>query len=133
MSDQDVGQTNLHSQKSDEHSEPAVAVPKIGDLHKQAALLSKLPVVSKLLASPETLDKLTSQSPQLAQMLAANPFMKDMLQPQALSQLLQAAQDPQSLQNLLGEHLHMEFAYSSLPAACHQQHLNSLLQLGSRA
>ncbi len=100
---------------------------KLGDLHKQAALLSKLPVVSKLLASPDTLDRLTAQSPQLAQMLAANPFMKDMLQPQAVSQLLQAAQDPQSLQNLLGEHLHMEFAYSFLGAACHQQHLNSLL------
>ncbi|KAL0039743.1 hypothetical protein WJX77_006684 [Trebouxia sp. C0004] len=74
---------------------------ELGELHKQAALLSKLPVVSKLLASPDTLDRLAAQSPQLAQMLAANPFMKDMLQPQAVSQLLQAAQDPQSLQNLL--------------------------------
>ncbi len=127
MSNQDIGQSNLRSRNSDDHSEPAVAVPRIGDLHKQAALLSKLPVVSKLSASPETLDKLTAQSPQLAQMLAANPFMKDMLQPQAVSQLLQAAQDPQSLQNLLGEHLHMEFAYSFLNAGCHQQHLNFLL------
>ena len=130
MSDQDVGQTNLHSQKSDDHSEPAVALPRmaeLGDLHKQAALLSKLPVVSKLLASPETLDRFTAQSPQLAQMMAANPFMKDMLQPQAVSQLLQAAQDPQSLQSLLGEALPMEFAYSFLGAACHQQHMNCVL------
>ena len=122
MSDQVVGQTNFHSQTRDDHSEPAVAVPRmaeLGDLHKQAALLSKLPVMSKLLASPDTLDRLTAQSPQLAQMLAANPFMKDMLQPQAVSQLLQAAQDPQSLQNLLGEHLHMWFAHSFLGTTCH--------------
>lgn len=129
MSDQDVGQL-IHSQKISDPSEPAVAVPKtaeLGDLHKQAALLSKLPVVSKLLASPHTLDRLTAQSPPLAQMLAANPFMKDMLQPQAVSQLLQAAQDPQSLQNLLGEHLHMEFAQSFPSAVYHQQRLSSLL------
>lgn len=80
----------------------ASSVANLGELHKQAAMLSKLPVVSKLLANPEAVDRLSAQSPQLAQMLAANPFLKDMLQPQAVSQLLQAAQDPQSLQNLLG-------------------------------
>lgn len=80
----------------------ASSVTNLGELHKQAAMLSKLPVVSKLLANPEAVDRLSAQSPQLAQMLAANPFLKDMLQPQAVSQLLQAAQDPQSLQNLLG-------------------------------
>ena len=84
---------------------PQVPVPaQLSDLHKQAAMLSKLPVVSKLLANPGAVDQIAAQSPQLAQMMAANPFMKDMLQPQAVSQLLHAAQDPQNLQNLLGNH-----------------------------
>ena len=76
----------------------------LGHLHEQAAMLSRLPVVSKLLANPEAVDRLAAQSPQLAQMMAANPFMRDMLQPQAVSQLLQAAQSPEALQNLMGEH-----------------------------
>lgn len=76
---------------------------KLEELHKQAAMLSKLPVVSKLLADPEAVARISAQSPQLAQLLASNPAMKDMLQPQAVSQLLQAAQDTQSLSNLLGE------------------------------
>ena len=74
----------------------------LGELHKQAAMLSKLPVVTKLLGNPEAVARLSAQSPQLTSMLAAHPFMKDMLQPQAVSQLLQAAQDPQALQTLLG-------------------------------
>ncbi|KAA6418532.1 MAG: hypothetical protein FRX49_11478 [Trebouxia sp. A1-2] len=49
-------------------------------------------------------------------MLAANPFMKDMLQPQAVSQLLQAAQDPQSLQNLLARQQGMRGGLARLGA-----------------
>ena len=66
----------------------APAPAQLSDLHRQAAMLSKLPVVSKLLANPGAVDQIAAQSPQLAQMMAANPFMKDMLQPQAVSQLL---------------------------------------------
>ena len=71
-------------------------------LHQQAAMLSKMPVVSKLLNNPDAVSQLASQSPVMDRMLALNPFMKDMLQPQAVGQLLQAAQNPQALQNLLG-------------------------------
>lgn len=81
---------------------PSLSVDKLEELHKQAAQLSKLPVVAKLLADPGALERVSAQSPQLAQILASNPVMKDMLQPQAVSQLLHAAQDPQSLSNLLG-------------------------------
>ncbi len=97
LSESEIAQVHARSQTTT----PSAA--NLGELHKQAAILSKLPVVSKLLAKPGAVDKLAAQSPQLAQMLAANPFMKDMLQPRAVSQLLQAAQDPQSLQNLLGK------------------------------
>lgn len=84
------------------------SVPKLGSdqleaLQKQAALLSKLPVVSSLLADPGAVKRLSAQSPHLSQVLASNPLMTDMLQPQAVSQLLQAAQDPQSLSSYLGQ------------------------------
>ena len=83
---------------------PASGAANLEELHKQAALLSKLPVVSKLLADPGAVERVAAQSPQLAHILASNPVMKDMLQPQAVSQLLQAAQDPQTLSNLLGQY-----------------------------
>ena len=81
---------------------PSPGVDKLEELHKQAAQLSKLPVVAKLLADPGAVERVSAKSPQLAQILASNPVMKDMLQPQAVSQLLHAAQDPQSLSDLLG-------------------------------
>ena len=71
-------------------------------LQQQAAMLSNLPVVNKLLSNKEAVSRLASQSPMMSRMLAVNPLMKDMLQPEAVTQLLQAAQDPQALQHLLG-------------------------------
>lgn len=82
---------------------PIPSSGQLNELHRQAAILSKLPVMSKLLKDPGAVGRLSAQSPQLAQVLASNPAMKDMLQPQAVSQLLQAAQDPQALSNLLGQ------------------------------
>ena len=84
-------------------SAPAPSSVQLEELHRQAAMLSKLPVMVKLLKDPGAVERFSAQSPQLAQVLASNPVMKDMLQPQAVSQLLQAAQDPQSLSNLLGQ------------------------------
>ena len=84
-------------------SAPTPSSGQLEELHRQAAILSKLPVMSKLLKDPGAVERLSAQSPQLAQILASNPVMKDMLQPEAVSQLLQAAQDPQSLSNLLGQ------------------------------
>lgn len=84
-------------------SDLAPSSGQLDELQRQAAILSKLPVMSKLLKDPGAVERLSAQSPQLAQIFASNPVMKDMLQPQAVSQLLQAAQDPQSLSNLLGQ------------------------------
>ena len=71
-------------------------------LQQQAAMLSNLPVVNRLLSSKEAVSRLASHSPMMSRLLALNPLMKDMLQPEAVTQLLQAAQDPQALQHLLG-------------------------------
>lgn len=84
-------------------SGPTSGSDQLEALHKQAAMLSNLPAVSSLLADPGAVKRLSAQSPQLSQILASNPLMTDMLQPQTVSQLLQAAQDPQSLSSFLGQ------------------------------
>ena len=83
-------------------------------LQQQASRLSQLPVVSKMLSDPAAASQLAAQSPVMRRMLELNPFMKDMLQPQAVNQLLQAAQNPHALQNLL--------CMSLKPAASHPPH-----------
>ena len=84
-------------------SVPTSSSEQLEALHKQAAVLAKLPAVSSLLADPGAVKRLSAQSPQLSHILSSNPMMMDMLQPQAVSQLLQAAQDPQSLSSFLGQ------------------------------
>lgn len=79
--------------------------PNLSDLQKQAAMLSRMPIVSKMLADPDFISSLTAQSSQLAQVMDTNPCMRDMLQSQAVSQELQAAQDPRCLQDLLGKQI----------------------------
>lgn len=71
-------------------------------LHQQAAMLSSQPVMHQLLSSQDAMTRLASQSPIMQRMLDLNPFMRDMLRPETATQLLQAAQNPQALQSLLG-------------------------------